>query len=84
MWYNPLGPGRTNTDKLKLVVLSSAEEFREIRFRSGEKGLYKELNKSPGMRFPVKGNLWNSSHKVQLVIQVVLSTNITGLRLTVS
>ncbi|PUU75011.1 Sec63 Brl domain-domain-containing protein [Tuber borchii] len=52
-----------------LVALSSAEEFKEIRFRSGEKGLYKELNKSPGMRFPVKGNLWNSSHKVQLVIQ---------------
>ncbi|CAZ81545.1 unnamed protein product [Tuber melanosporum] len=52
-----------------LVALSSAEEFKEIRFRSGEKGLYKELNKSPGMRFPVKGDLWNSSHKVQLVIQ---------------
>ncbi|KAG0637603.1 ATP-dependent DNA helicase MER3 [Tuber brumale] len=52
-----------------LVALSSAEEFKEIRFRSGEKGLYKELNKSPGMRFPVKGDLRNSSHKVQLVIQ---------------
>ncbi|PWW77261.1 P-loop containing nucleoside triphosphate hydrolase protein [Tuber magnatum] len=52
-----------------LVALSGAEEFKEIRFRSGEKGLYKELNESPGMRFPVKGGLWNSSHKVQLVIQ---------------
>ncbi|CUS11806.1 unnamed protein product [Tuber aestivum] len=60
---------RTTTDKVKIAALASAEEFREIRFRSGEKGLYKELNRSPGMRFPVKGDLWNSSHKVQLVIQ---------------
>lgn len=79
----PQGWWRTITNKAKLVALSSAEEFKEIRFRSGEKGLYKELNKSPGMRFPVKGNLWNSSHKVQLVIQVISSMYITGLlRLT--
>ncbi|KAL7272695.1 ATP-dependent DNA helicase MER3 [Rhizina undulata] len=61
------------TEKAKLseilIALSQADEFRELRFRAGEKGLYKELNKLTGIRFPVKVEMASPSHKVFILIQ---------------
>jgi ATP-dependent DNA helicase HFM1/MER3 len=56
----------------QLSALCQAEEFKNIRFRQGEKGSYKELNKSNLIRFPIPGNLDGFSHKVSLIIQSVL------------
>ncbi|KAI5841329.1 Sec63 Brl domain-containing protein [Morchella snyderi] len=50
-----------------LLVLSQAQEFRDIRFRSGEKGLFKELNKL--IKYPLNGELINASHKAYILIQ---------------
>lgn len=43
-----------------------------MRFRQGEKALYKLLNKSPSIRWPIPVNLDLSCHKVSLIIQSVL------------
>ncbi|KAH0612070.1 uncharacterized protein H6S33_010122 [Morchella sextelata] len=50
-----------------LLILSQAQEFRDIRFRSGEKGLFKELNKL--VKYPLNGELTNASHKAYILIQ---------------
>ncbi|THV90660.1 P-loop containing nucleoside triphosphate hydrolase protein [Aureobasidium pullulans] len=55
-----------------LAVISQAHEFRELRFRSGEKPVYKELNDMPDIRFPIKVDLSAYAHKVSLIVQSVL------------
>lgn len=55
-----------------LSVISQAAEFKEIRFRAGEKNAYKDLNKNGSIKFPIPVNLDSSAHKVSLVIQSVL------------
>ncbi|KAF1991793.1 P-loop containing nucleoside triphosphate hydrolase protein [Aulographum hederae CBS 113979] len=55
-----------------LSCLAQAVEFKEIRFRSGEKALYKDLNKSPSIKFPIHVDLALPAHKVSLIIQSVL------------
>ncbi|KAI7627064.1 P-loop containing nucleoside triphosphate hydrolase protein [Hortaea werneckii] len=55
-----------------LSVISQAAEFREIRFRAGEKSMYKDLNKNQSIKFPIAVNLDLSAHKVSLIIQSVL------------
>ncbi|KAK5279617.1 ATP-dependent DNA helicase MER3, partial [Cryomyces antarcticus] len=56
----------------QLSALAQAAEFKEVRFRSGEKPLYKELNSSPSMKFPIPVDLALPAHKVSLIIQSVL------------
>lgn len=56
----------------QLSTLAQANEFREIRLRAGEKGVYKQINESPSTRFPIKVNLALPAHKVTLIIQSVL------------
>ncbi|KAF1977607.1 P-loop containing nucleoside triphosphate hydrolase protein [Bimuria novae-zelandiae CBS 107.79] len=51
---------------------SQASEFETVRFRAGEKSLYKSINKSPYIRFPIPVNLDLPAHKVSLLIQSVL------------
>ncbi|KAI7636488.1 P-loop containing nucleoside triphosphate hydrolase protein, partial [Hortaea werneckii] len=55
-----------------LSVISQAAEFREVRFRAGEKSMYKDLNKNQSIKFPIAVNLDLSAHKVSLIIQSVL------------
>jgi ATP-dependent DNA helicase HFM1/MER3 len=54
---------------MQLAVLSHAAEFKELRFRANEKPKYKELNKSPSIKFPIPVNLDSPAHKVSLIIQ---------------
>lgn len=56
----------------QLSVLSQADEFSDMRFRSGEKTAYKDLNKSPSIKFPIPVNLDLPAHKVSLIVQSVL------------
>ncbi|KAF2193462.1 P-loop containing nucleoside triphosphate hydrolase protein [Zopfia rhizophila CBS 207.26] len=55
-----------------LSALAQAAEFREVRFRSGEKPFYKNLNKSPYIRFSIPVDLALPAHKVSLILQSVL------------
>lgn len=52
--------------------MSQAHEFRELRFRAAEKSLYKEVNKSPSIRYSIKVDLALPPHKVSLILQSVL------------
>ncbi|KAK1040940.1 ATP-dependent DNA helicase MER3 [Friedmanniomyces endolithicus] len=55
-----------------LSAVAQAAEFRDVRFRGGEKSTYKELNKNASIKFPIPVNLDQPAHKVSLVIQAVL------------
>ncbi|KAJ5679817.1 Nucleotide-sugar transporter [Penicillium macrosclerotiorum] len=49
-----------------------AEEFREIRLKPGEKMLYREINRDPGIRYAIKVDIALPSHKVSLLLQAEL------------
>lgn len=55
-----------------LSTIAQAAEFHDIRFRAGEKSVYKDLNKNPSIRFPIPVNVDSTAHKVSLVIQSTL------------
>jgi ATP-dependent DNA helicase HFM1/MER3 len=61
-----------NRPLLQLSAIAQATEFSKIRFRQGEKSLYKALNTSPSIRFPIPVNLDLPAQKVSLIIQSVL------------
>ncbi|KAH0833684.1 hypothetical protein AYO21_04430 [Fonsecaea monophora] len=52
-----------------LSVLAQAKEFREVRMLAGEKSFYKEVNKAPEIKFPVKVDIALPAHKITLLIQ---------------
>ncbi|KAJ5503952.1 Nucleotide-sugar transporter [Penicillium fimorum] len=52
-----------------LNVIAQAEEFREIRLKAGEKSLYREINRDPGIRFPIKVDIALPAHKISLLLQ---------------
>lgn len=53
-------------------MLAQADEFRDIRLKSGEKALYKEINKANAMRFPIQVDIALAAHKTSLLIQAEL------------
>lgn len=55
---------------IQLRVLSESDEFLDLRFRNGEKSLYKEINKDNGLKYPIKEELSTPAHKVFIIIQV--------------
>lgn len=57
------------TNLIQLSTLAQAKEFKEIRFRGNEKSCYKEMNKSPSIKFMIPVNLDLPAHKVSLIIQ---------------
>jgi ATP-dependent DNA helicase HFM1/MER3 len=58
----------------QLSAIAQASEFSRLRFRAGEKPMYKLLNKSPSIRFSIPVNLDLPAHKVSLIIQSVLGS----------
>lgn len=50
-------------------MIVQAEEFREIRLKAGEKSLYREINRDPGIRYPIKVDIALPAHKVLLLLQ---------------
>ena len=55
-----------------LSVVCQAAEFKDVRFRAGEKSVYKNLNKNGAIKFPLPVDPSLSAHKVSLIIQAVL------------
>lgn len=56
----------------QLSVLVQAEEFHEVRFRSGEKTLYKTLNSANGIKFPIQIDIAQPTQKRSIIIQAEL------------
>ncbi|KAM0716552.1 hypothetical protein Q7P37_007997 [Cladosporium fusiforme] len=57
-----------------LSCIAQAAEFSDIRFRAGEKPIYKTLNQHSDIKFTIPVNLDAPAHKVSLIIQAVLGT----------
>ncbi|KAK5132736.1 hypothetical protein LTR08_008702 [Meristemomyces frigidus] len=64
-------PPRAKVSEI-LSAISQAAEFKEVRFRAGEKTPYKELNHNGSIKFPIPVNLDAPAHKISLVIQATL------------
>lgn len=58
----------------QLSAIAQATEYSSIRFRQGEKALYKLLNKSPSIRWAIPVNLDLPAQKVSLIVQSVLGS----------
>jgi len=56
----------------QLSVLAQAAEFNQTRIKSGEKAMFKEINSSPCIKFPIQVDLAQPSQKVSLIIQATL------------
>lgn len=65
-----LPPGAKTSEIISAIA--QASEFKDIRFRAGEKPAYKELNKNISIKFPLPVGIEQPAHKVSLVIQSVL------------
>ncbi|KAL4808258.1 Sec63 Brl domain-containing protein [Aspergillus unguis] len=52
-----------------LSVISKAEEFHDIRLKAGEKSLYKELNRSSEIIYPINVDIALPTHKISLLVQ---------------
>lgn len=50
-------------------IICQAEEFHECRLKVTEKALYREINKDPGIRFPIKADVTLAWHKIKLLLQ---------------
>ncbi|KAK5958236.1 ATP-dependent DNA helicase MER3 [Knufia fluminis] len=57
-----------------LNILSQAVEFRDFRWKQGERGLFKELNKANEIRYPIQVNIDLPQHKISLLIQARLGS----------
>jgi Sec63 Brl domain len=55
-----------------MAAIAQAAEFRDIRLKSGEKSLYKHINKDISIKFPVQVDIALSAHKVSLILQAEL------------
>ena len=53
-------------------MLAEAEEFHEVRFRSGEKSLYKTLNSANGIKFPIQIDIALAAQKRSIILQAEL------------
>src|SRR2546423_610037 len=62
-----LGPKSRISDILSAIA--QAEEFKELRLRSGEKGTYAKLNEANGIRFPIQSGITITAHKISIIIQ---------------
>lgn len=54
---------------MQLSAIAQADEFHEVRLKAGERSLYKEINRSHGIRFAIKVDVAQQAHKISLLIQ---------------
>lgn len=57
-----------------LNILCQAAEFRDFRWKQGERGFFKELNKANEIRYPIQVNIDLPQHKASLLIQARLGS----------
>ncbi|KAK4034829.1 hypothetical protein C8A01DRAFT_18428, partial [Parachaetomium inaequale] len=55
-----------------ITILSQASEFKDFRFKTAERQLFREINQSPLIMYPIKEVVNQTRHKVSLMIQAHL------------
>jgi ATP-dependent DNA helicase HFM1/MER3 len=56
----------------QITILSQASEFRDYRIKPSERVLYREINQSPLIMYPVKEAVTETRHKIFLMVQMHL------------
>ena len=57
-----------------LNILCQAVEFNDFRWKQGERGLFKELNRANEIRYPIQVNIDLPQHKISLLLQARLGS----------
>ncbi|KAK4201153.1 putative ATP-dependent DNA helicase [Triangularia verruculosa] len=57
-----------------ITILSQASEFKEFRFKPAERSLFREMNQSPLIVYPIKEAVTQTSHKISLMVQAHLGS----------
>lgn len=52
--------------------MCEADEFRDFRWRTHERDVFRELNKSPFIAYPIKETVNTTAHKASLLVQAAL------------
>lgn len=52
--------------------MCEADEFRDFRWRTRERDVFRELNKNPFIAYPIKETVNTMAHKASLLLQVAL------------
>ncbi|KFY25163.1 hypothetical protein V493_04803 [Pseudogymnoascus sp. VKM F-4281 (FW-2241)] len=55
-----------------LHIISQASEFKDLRMKPTERPAFRDFNKSPFIKYPIKENVSTTAHKISLIIQVQL------------
>ncbi|KFY43687.1 hypothetical protein V494_01845 [Pseudogymnoascus sp. VKM F-4513 (FW-928)] len=55
-----------------LHIISQASEFKDLRMKPTERAAFREFNKSPFIKYPIKENVSTTAHKISLIIQAQL------------
>ncbi|KAJ4288737.1 ATP-dependent DNA helicase MER3 [Collariella sp. IMI 366227] len=55
-----------------ITILSQASEFKEFRFKPAERALFREINQSPLIMYPIREAVAQAHHKVSLMVQAQL------------
>ncbi|KAH9993007.1 hypothetical protein F4779DRAFT_637386 [Xylariaceae sp. FL0662B] len=58
--------------EVMLTTLCKAIEFKDFRFKPDERALFRELNKSPFILYPIKETVTLTWHKISLMVQIHL------------
>jgi len=57
---------------IQLHTLARANEFREFKFKPADGPIFRDVNKSPFILYPIDENITKTWHKVSLVVQLHL------------
>ncbi|KAL2264567.1 hypothetical protein VTJ83DRAFT_7077 [Remersonia thermophila] len=55
-----------------ITILSQASEFREFRLKPQERALFREINQTPLIMYPIKEQVSETRHKISLIVQAHL------------
>jgi ATP-dependent DNA helicase HFM1/MER3 len=61
------------SDLSQLHILSQSVEFKDLRLKTNERSVFRTINHSPLIKFPIKETITTTAHKVSLMIQAQLS-----------
>lgn len=56
----------------QISALAQANELKSIKLRATEKPIFKEINSSPSIKYPIPVDLAMGPHKISLIIQATL------------
>ncbi|KAK0742728.1 hypothetical protein B0T18DRAFT_293491, partial [Schizothecium vesticola] len=57
-----------------ITILSQATEFRDFRLKPAERTLFREVNQSPLVLYPIEDAISSTGHKVSLIVQAHLGS----------